>query len=143
MDPDFPTSPYDRSWIHDHEANLAFVRMPVMSWMMKPSRTPLLIVPARDGIDREALQRHRAISWLVRYCWTGDGSGNRQPSVQIDRIEGIPVAQLGAVDHPWNCQPGDPDLPGRLIDLDPAPDVPFGRVIEAASNCASGWRASD
>ena len=32
-----------------------------------------------------------------------------------------------------NNQPGDPALPGRLVfDLDPAPDVGFGLVIDAA-----------
>ena len=95
---------------------------------------PISLVRAPEGIGGERFFQRHVLAAAV-HVKPMKVAGEKQPYHAVNDVEGlVSLAQAAVLEiHPWGCKPNDPETPERLIfDLDPAPDVSFDRVIDAA-----------
>lgn len=123
--------------------DLASFYQEIGDWILPHiARRPLSLVRCPEGHDKECFyQRH-----------AGAGTPDRIKRIQVDEKDGvrtylyvedlpglISLVQLGVLElHPWGARVADLEHPDRLtLDLDPSPEVPWKRVVEAARQIRS------
>jgi bifunctional non-homologous end joining protein LigD len=95
---------------------------------------PVSLVRAPDGIDGARFYQRHANKQAIKSRLM-KMRGEPEPYLTIDDKAGmVSLAQAAVLElHPWGAKKNEPDVPERVIfDFDPAPQISFDAVIEAA-----------
>ncbi|MEJ0028660.1 MAG: DNA ligase D [Rhizomicrobium sp.] len=96
---------------------------------------PISIVRTPEGIAGETFYQRHALKGTQVPMLAIRVEGEKDPYLGVDSAAAlVALAQQAVTEiHPWGSKAGDPETPERIIlDLDPAPDIGFDRVVEGA-----------
>jgi bifunctional non-homologous end joining protein LigD len=99
---------------------------------------PLSLVRCPEGQRGQCFyQKHagQGVPKEVKRVRIRESGGGTASYLYVDDLPGlVALAQIGVLEiHPWGARVGRLDRPDRLVlDLDPAPGLPWSRVVEAA-----------
>jgi bifunctional non-homologous end joining protein LigD len=105
--------------------------------LLHAGNRPLSVLRCPSGFSGACFfQKHggAGVSADVRAIALEDSKGGSEYLYVTNKKGLLGLVQLNAVEiHPWGCRVDKPERPDRIcMDLDPAPDVAFARVVEAA-----------
>ncbi|HET6231189.1 MAG TPA: DNA ligase D [Longimicrobiaceae bacterium] len=108
-------------------------------WMV-PQITgrPLTLVRCPNGADGQCFyqkQPGEGFPESIRRVELEESGGEKTVNTYVDSVRGVvATVQFGVLElHTWGSRADRPDRPDRMImDLDPAPDVSWARVVESA-----------
>ncbi|MBW7851503.1 MAG: DNA ligase D [Rhodospirillales bacterium] len=115
---------------------LAAYYIEVAEWMLPHVvERAITLVRCPQGRHEECFYQRHATAGMPDSIGRVAVAGEKQPYLFVRDLDGLlALVQVGVLEiHTWGSRVDKPEAPDRLVfDLDPAPDVAWPRVVEAA-----------